>query len=281
MARRVVAPQGAEDADAQAAAKSSREDGQRSIQSVEFGFKLIRCLEEAAGPLSLKELSARAGMAASKAHLYLVSFRRVGMVVQEEGSGRYSLGPYALQLGLASLRKLDIGRLGRAALQELSSESGEASYLAVWGNRGPCIVMRVDGPRPIPMSLQVGYVLPVIPTATGRIFLSYLPRSVTAVVVEQERAGSDPRSANIEEAELAKIIAETRSRGIARTDGLLNIGFTALSAPVLAHDGTLAGAITVIGPSGGIDTTLAGRTARLLRSAADGLTEQMGWKTSA
>ncbi|MGC1305190.1 MAG: IclR family transcriptional regulator [Caulobacteraceae bacterium] len=281
MARRAEVSKDADETGAQPASKTSREDTQRSIQSVEFGFRLIRCLEEAAGPLSLKELSARAGMAASKAHLYLVSFRRVGMVVQEEGSGRYNLGPYALQLGLASLRKLDIGRLGRAALQELSSEAGEASYLAVWGNRGPCIVMRVDGPRPIPMSLQVGYVLPVVPTATGRIFLSYLPRSVTAAVVEQERAGTDPRSANIEEAELAKIIGETQSRGISRTDGLLNIGFTALSAPVLAHDGALAGAITVIGPSGGIDTSLTGRTARMLRSAAEGLNAQMGWKTSA
>jgi len=278
MARRAEASTAADKADAPVPPKLAREDSQRSIQSVEFGFRLIRSLEEAVGPLSLKELSARAGMAASKAHLYLVSFRRVGMVVQEEASGRYSLGPYALQLGLASLRKLDIGRLGRAALQDLSDEAGEASYLAVWGNRGPCIIMRVDGPRPIPMSLQVGYVLPVIPTATGRIFLSYLPRAVTAVVVEQERAGTDPRSANIPEAELAKVIAETQARGVSRTDGLLNIGFTALSAPVLAHDGTLAGAITVIGPSGGIDTAFNGRTARLLRSASESLTEQMGGK---
>jgi DNA-binding IclR family transcriptional regulator len=258
--------------------KTAREDSQRSIQSVEFGFRLIRALEEADGPLSLKELSARAGMPASKAHLYLVSFRRVGMVLQELG-GQYALGPYALQLGLASLRRLDVGRLGRTALDELSREAGEASYLAVWGNRGPAIIMRVDGPRPIPMSLQVGYVLPVIPTATGRIFLSYMPRAATAEVVQHERDG-DPRS-GLSGADIDKIISETRARGLSRTDGLLNIGFTALSAPVLAHDGALAAAITVIGPSGGIDTTLNGRTARLLRRAAEDLSAQMGWRTSA
>jgi DNA-binding IclR family transcriptional regulator len=268
----------AEEAGATDADKGAREDGQRSIQSVEFGFRLIRALEEADGALSLKELSARAGMPASKAHLYLVSFRRVGMVTQE-ASGHYALGGYALQLGLASLRRLDVGRLGRAALDELSREAGEASYLAVWGNRGPAIIMRVDGPRPIPMSLQVGYVLPVVPTATGRIFLSYMPRSTTAEVIQQERGG-DPRS-GLSEADIDKIVSETRARGMSRTDGLLNIGFTALSAPVLAHDGALAAAITVIGPSGGIDTSLNGRTARLLRRAAEDLTAQMGWRTSA
>ena len=131
------------------------------------------------------------------------------------------------------------------------------------------------------MSLQVGYVLPVVPTATGRIFLSYLPRATTADVVQEERQGSDPRSANIAEAELERIAGETRTRALARTDGLLNIGFTALSAPVLAHDGTLAAAITVIGPSGGIEASMTGRTARLLRRTSESLSEQMGWRASA
>lgn len=269
-----------DEGDAAEADKVTREDSQRSIQSVEFGFRLIRALEEADGALTLKELSARAGMPASKAHLYLVSFRRVGMVVQE-ASGHYALGPYALQLGLASIRRLDVGRLGRPALEDLSREAGEASYLAVWGNRGPAIIMRVDGPRPIPMSLQVGYVLPVIPTATGRIFMSYMPRSVTAEVVQPERADGDGRGGGLSEADIDRIVSETRARGVARTDGLLNIGFTAISAPVLAHDGVLAAAITVIGPSGGIDASLTGRTARLLRRVAEDLTAQMGWRTSA
>jgi DNA-binding IclR family transcriptional regulator len=41
-------------------------------------------------------------MPAAKAHRYLVSLIRVRMVVQE-ATGRYDLGPLAVQLGLASL----------------------------------------------------------------------------------------------------------------------------------------------------------------------------------
>ncbi len=275
MARQVKPPK-LDDADETASAAATRGESQRSIQSVELGFRLIRCLEEAPLSLSLKELSARAGMPASKAHLYLVSFRRVGLVAQEEVSGRYTLGPYALQLGLAALRKLDIGRLAHPALQDLSVETGEAAYLAVWGNRGPCVTVRFDGARPLPMSLQIGYVLPVIATATGRIFLSYLPRKTTAAVVAAERAEAASRGMNHDEAALEKIIAETRSRGVSRTDGLLNMGFTALSAPVFAHDGILAAAITLIGPSNGIDASFTGATARRLRKAAEGLSAQMG-----
>jgi len=256
-----------------------REDSQRSIQSVELGFRLIRCLEEASGPLTLKELSARASMTASKAHLYLVSFRRVGLVQQEADSGRYTLGTYALQLGLSALRKLDVARLAREPLRQLSEETGEGAYLAVWGNRGPCIVLCVNGPRPMPMSLQVGYVLPTITSATGRIFFSYLPRSATAEIVSVEQAEL-VRDADYGEPALLRIAEETRARSLSRTDSLLNIGFTALSAPVFAYDGSLAAAITVIGPSSGMEASLSGRAAKRLSAIARGLSAQMGWSTA-
>lgn len=266
------------DREASASVIPVREIAQRSIQSVELGFRLIQCLEEAPGSLSLKELSARAGMPASKAHLYLVSFRRVGLIVQEEVGGRYNLGPYALQLGLAALRKLDVGRIAGPLLEELSAGTGESSYLAVWGNRGPCIIIRADGARPSPMSLQVGYVLPVVSTATGRIFLSYLPRSTIAAVLDNEVSGPDARKPAGDAAKLDRIIAETRAIGMARTDSLLNTGFTALSAPILSHDRALAGAITIIGPSGQMDADFSGAGAVRLRQVADSISGQLGLK---
>ena len=64
---------------------------QRSIQSIEVGFRLIRVLEQAGRKLPLKEISLRADMAAGKAHLYLVSFMRVGLVVQDAQTMQYGM----------------------------------------------------------------------------------------------------------------------------------------------------------------------------------------------
>ncbi|HZY15532.1 MAG TPA: helix-turn-helix domain-containing protein, partial [Ramlibacter sp.] len=83
------------------------------IQSVEVGFGLLQVLAEAAGPLMLRDLARAADMSAAKAHRYLVSFQRLGLVVQDSASTRYDLGPAALQLGLASLSRLDAVRLAR------------------------------------------------------------------------------------------------------------------------------------------------------------------------
>jgi DNA-binding IclR family transcriptional regulator len=216
---------------------------QRSIQSIELGFKLIKALETAAEPMTLKRLAALAGMPPSKAHLYLVSFRRIGLASQDS-DGRYTLGPYALQLGLIVLRRLDLVAVAAEPLRALSASARESVFLSIWSNRGPTIVCKVDGPRSTPMALQVGYVLPLLRSATGRIFLSHLPRERTEVLVRDEEA-------SMPQALVKATRANNQSRAplmIAKTDSLLYDGFVGLSAPVFGYQNEIAAAITIIGP---------------------------------
>src|SRR5476649_1673483 len=74
------------------------------IQSIEIGISLLRILADARGALPLTAIAAAAGMALGKAHKYLASFIRSGLVIQSETGGRYDLGAFALDLGLAAMR---------------------------------------------------------------------------------------------------------------------------------------------------------------------------------
>ena len=67
----------------------------------------------------LKDLASDAGMSAAKAHRYLVSFQRIGLVTQDARTSRYDLGPASLKLGLASLARLDPVRLARERMPAL------------------------------------------------------------------------------------------------------------------------------------------------------------------
>jgi DNA-binding IclR family transcriptional regulator len=220
---------------------------QRSIQSIEVGFTLINALQRAERPLSLKEVAQGAGMSASKAHFYMVSFKRVGLVTQHEDTGHYALGRYALDLGLSALRRLDLVEISREALRKLSQAIHESVFLSVWGNQGPTIVFKVDGPRHIPMTLQIGYVLPLLKSATGRIFLGYLPGQQLDGRLRHEIAALAPAVRETFDAE--KLKERVRQHGLAETDSLLNDGFAGISAPIWNHQQELAGAITIISPS--------------------------------
>lgn len=224
---------------------------QRSIQSVVIGFRLITALESAGGPMALKELAAAAGMPASQAHAYLASLRAVGLVAQDGEGGRYDLGPRALSLGFAALSRLDVRDAALEAMRKFRDTTREAVHLSVWSGQSPVIVSRLNGQRGVSLAIRLGFALPLDRSASGRIFLAFLP----------EAGSRNVRSA------LRAEIETVRCQGIAITDGLLDSGFAALSVPVFDHAGELAAAITTLGAAGHLDTAPDGETAKSLRMA--------------
>lgn len=228
-------------------ASARGERGRKGIQSVETGTLVLEALIGAPGPLSLKAVAQVSGMSASKAHRYLASFLRGGLVVQDPVSGRYDLGSMALRLGLAALNRLDAVQVAGEALVELAEKTERTGLLAVWGERGPTIVRWQRSSRSVVTSLALGSVLPVLDSATGHVFVAFLPRLLTRARIEEERAraAEDGRPVPMEKIEV--LIREVRRRRLARVEGNLIPGLNAVSAPVLDHQGEAAAAITVIG----------------------------------
>jgi hypothetical protein len=148
---------------------------QRSVQSVEVGGRLLLALADSRSDLSLKDLAARAGLTPSRAHPYLVSFSRLGLVEQREATGRYGLGPAALQIGLAALHQLDPIQAASPVAEALAARTGHAVALAVWGNFGPTVVRLIEARQPLHVMLRAGSVMSLTGTATGRAFVAAWP----------------------------------------------------------------------------------------------------------
>src|SRR5687767_6564507 len=106
----------------------------RGIQSIEVGSQLLVALAHIGRPAPLRDLAREAGMNGAKAHPYLVSFVKVGLMRQDAASGHYALGPLALQLGLISLQQADPVRLAAAELPGLAQAIGHTVGVAIWGN---------------------------------------------------------------------------------------------------------------------------------------------------
>ena len=89
-------------------------DSKHGVQSLEIGMGILRAMMDGQRSMMLKDIAAAADMPASKAHRYLVSLIRAGLVEQDPMSSRYDLGPLALNLGLVALDRLD--RRGRVSI---------------------------------------------------------------------------------------------------------------------------------------------------------------------
>jgi len=249
------------------------------IQSVEVGYTLLQALGQAAGPLMLRDLAAAAGMSAAKAHRYLVSFQRLGLVTQDSANTRYDLGPSALRLGLASLSRLDAVKLARERLPALMATLEHTLALAVWGNRGPTVVHWEESPQAITVNLRLGDVMPLLTSATGLCFAAHTAREAILPLLreEMERARRQGRKdVPTTLAGVDRLLAEVRERGVARVVDTLLPGVVGFCAPVFDADAHLVLGIVTMGPTGSFDPSWDGTVATPLIEAARRLSADLG-----
>jgi DNA-binding IclR family transcriptional regulator len=253
---------------------------QRGIQSVEVGGQLLRALAEADGPMMLRDLARNAGMSAAKAHPYLVSFLRIGMVDQDKAGRRYELGSLALQIGLASMRRLDPVRVAAGLVGEMVVRIGQTVALSVWGNHGPTVVRIEEGVSAVHVNMRVGSVMSLLGTATGRVFAAFLPPKMIEKFMESgvgRASVGDETARRMSRKQIEAAVAEVREKGLARAVERPIPGVNALSAPVFDQAGSIALAITAIGPSGIFDADWGSPIARELLACARTASARLGY----
>jgi DNA-binding IclR family transcriptional regulator len=260
----------------------------RGIQSIDVGFRLLKALDLAGAPLQLKELAAASGMTSAKAYPYLVSFVRTRIVRQDAATGHYGLGPFAAQLGLTFLGETNVVDIARQEFAALRDATGCGVYLSVWAVRGPTILAAMDGFYQGSLQIRVGHVLPLLITATGRIFMAFMDRNETMPLINAEwraQVAARPRQRR----SISAICVEVRKQGYAEMSRRIGVreGFTAslrqvnppfgaFSYPLFDPLGQLVAALSILVPVEMQDEQGRSKFLPLLGAAAKRISAELG-----
>ena len=211
----------------------------RGIQSVDAALVILQAVATAGGPQALGVIAKATGNAASTTHRYLVSLMRGELVRQDAATGWYDLGPGALRLGSAALRRLDAVGVAQVEAAHLAARTGETCFVSIWAPEGPLIVRWFHGRRPIFTSAGVGTTLPVMLSSSGQVFAAHLPPHV----VEACLALAEPP---LRFEAVRDSLQTVRNRGFAWIDGLIVTGLRGVSVPVLDVQGQIQCALTLL-----------------------------------
>lgn len=257
-------------------------DGKHGVQSLEIGMSILRAMLDGHRLMMLKDIAAAAGMPPSKAHRYLVSLIRAGLVEQDAATSRYDLGPFALNLGLAAIDRIDRIRIGMGSIAELRDRINEATALAVWSDRGPVIVRWERPRRPITVNVVTGTVLDMLTSASGRVFAAHLPRPAIKALIEREFKQTALPAELRDWAGVDAMLAQVRRDGVACVSGYhLVPGVEAVAAPVFNFKQEITLAMLVVGVQGAFDMRLDGPIVTALKDAAAQLSHSLGYMSAA
>jgi DNA-binding IclR family transcriptional regulator len=245
------------------------------VQSIEVGAALLREVAMRDGPTKLTDLAGATGMSTSRAHKYLASFIRAGLVRQSQPSGRYGIGPLAAQLGFAALRNMDVVELAQDTLDDLRDQLQTVTSLTVWGNRGPTIIRRSVHDQSVSLVVQLGGVMSMLASANGRVFSAFAPKEMTAPLIATEFAERGTRAGLRTMADVNALLDDVRTHGFAI--GTMHKGIVAASAPIFDYTGWIVAALALVGLEGVLDLKPDGRAIRALLTATAELSKQLGF----
>jgi DNA-binding IclR family transcriptional regulator len=240
---------------------------------------VLKGLAYLGGRSNLKALADHVGQSPAKAHRYLASLIDEGLVAQDAVSQQYYLGAEAIQIGIAAMRQADPVRAVDLALVRLRETHGITCFVAVMGNHGPTIVRMEEPGLPVTINVRVGSVLPLMWSATGRVFLGLLDDTRVREMAQAElnQAAALRRPALRSRDPIGQLCREVRKHGMATVRDAYLPGISAVAAPVYDHSGRVCSVLTALGASGGFDPDLEAPVARSLRLEAAAASARLGY----
>lgn len=202
---------------------------------------MLLAVQMGPGSVRLSDIARRAGLSSGAAHNYLVSLVRTGLV-EQDGRGRYRLGPSAFALSLASFRQLngyDVLRDEAKALQQLTNQT---TSVGVWSQAGPVSIYMQRGDENKAGEFRPG-LFPMVVSGAGSVFIAYLPEHETRDLLARELAQLDSKR-SVDEV-LTTVREAVRSKGYARVNHQDSPGYT-LSVPVWTNDEHIRFALSLI-----------------------------------
>jgi IclR family acetate operon transcriptional repressor len=221
-------------------------------QAIDRAAQLLVRVVESAQPPSVGELAARAGLPKSTTSRLVAALERQGLLQRLGDRGRLTPGPVLLRFASRDSSQTLV-ELAGPSLRRLAEASGETINLAVPGADGVEHLAQKDTEHFVGVTEWVGRRVPFELAANGKCFLAF--GGTTDDTPELQRV---------------------RARGYATSVDELEVGLTALAAPVFGPGGNATAALSISGPSARLTSDRIVSLAPALIEEATRLAQRLG-----
>lgn len=161
-------------APAPTAKKASAAAGDRKfVTALSRGLDVLRCFGPRTRWLANQEIAKRTGLAKPTVSRLAYTLTRLGYLRFSDTMNKYALGSAALSLGYAALGQLDVRRVARPLMQELSEYTKTSVHLAVNDRLSMQVVDTYWNAAAF--VIDIGSRVPVATTSLGRAYVCALP----------------------------------------------------------------------------------------------------------
>jgi DNA-binding IclR family transcriptional regulator len=244
------------------------------VQSVDRALSILELLARD-GEAGVTDIAAGLGVHKSTAFRLLATLESHRLVEQDGDRGRYRLGVGNLRLAGATTARLDLVSEARPVCRQLAADTGETVNITVRSETSALYLDQVAGSSAVQSHNWVGQHIPLHATSNGKVLLSGLDDAGLEAALGT-LATYTPHTIT-GRAEFRDELAKVREQGYAVAVDELEIGLTAVAAPIRNAHGDVVASMSVSGPSFRLPEERLEGVLRLVIEAAQEVSHRLGW----
>lgn len=244
------------------------------VQSVDRALAILEVLAHR-GTAGVTELAAQLEVHKSTAFRLIATLEGRGLVEQTEDRGKYRLGMGILRLAGATTARLDVVQEARSVSRHLAAETGETVNMAVLSESSALYLDQVAGSSALQSHNWVGQHIPLHATSNGKVLLSGLTEERLDEVLGGLTAYTELTITK--KGRLRAEVEKVRDVGYAVAVDELEVGLTAVAAPIHNAHGDVIASLSVSGPTLRLDGERLEEVIPMVVDAAAEVSHRLGW----
>lgn len=244
------------------------------VQSVDRAVTILEILARE-GEAGVTEIAKEIGVHKSTAFRLISALEGRELVEQNAERGKYRLGVGIVRLAGSAAARLDLVQEARPVCRQLAADTGETINIVVMSDHAALYLDQVAGSSAMQPHNWVGQRLPLHATSNGKVLLAFRHESLAELETPLRRFTDNTiTSLRALEAELDKV----RKQGYAVAVDELEVGLTAIGAPVHNADDECVASLSASGSSYRLTPERIEEIAKAVRLAADEVSRRLGWR---
>lgn len=212
-------------------------------------IKILDVFYEAESDLTLQEISEKAKVGKTSAFRILYTLDSVGYVEKDPISGRYRLGVGIVAAARKTLAGGSLVEIARPYLKKLRDEFGETANLATLLKDDIVYLEIYESLHSFRMTDTVGSRVSWHSTGLGKSIAAYLPEDRVKTLLKQTPMKRLTPNTITGLREYLKVLAAVKEQGYAVDGEESELGATCIAAPIFGAEQTIAGALSISGPT--------------------------------
>jgi DNA-binding IclR family transcriptional regulator len=225
-----------------------KENGEYNVRAIERALQILDCFDARHPDRGLTEIAQQVGLHKATTHRIVITLLNSGYLDKSPDGQKYRLGLRLASLGSIVTSQMNLRRDSLPYMTQLCERFEEACDLSIFDNGEVLYIEVLRSNHALNIAAAIGQRLPLHCTASGKIFLAYMPPEEREKYLHPPLVSFTTKTVTSID-ELNKQFEEILNKGYGVDNEETEAGIRAISAPIFNREGKVAAALSVPGPT--------------------------------